>query len=78
MVGRLTEVPLKPGVWAMGQAPVGSEFKSDSSTRSSVTLGCGVLCLSFFICQIGVMTCLAIRVEKADVPPRAWSTPRYT
>lgn len=57
-------MPLKPRVWARGQTPVGSEFKSDSSTRSSVTLGCVVLCLSFFIRQIGVIMCLVIGVCK--------------
>lgn len=62
--GGFTEELLKPRVWARGQTPGGSGFKSDSSTRSSVTWGCIVLCLSFFLCQIGVIMYLATEVCK--------------
>lgn len=68
--GGLREVPLKPGLWARGRTPVGSEFRSDCSTRSSVTSGCVVLCLSLFICQIEVIRGLTIGVRK-----RLWCLP---
>lgn len=45
--------PLKRGVWLRGQSPVGSEFKLDASTSSSVTLACMFLCLCFSFVKLG-------------------------